>query len=30
LKKVTPKGPLILVDTLTLGPMDPRCCPTVK
>lgn len=30
LEKVTVKGPLILVDTLTLGPRDPRCCPTVK
>lgn len=29
-EKLAVKGPLILVDTLTLGPKDPRCCPTVK
>lgn len=28
--KLTVKGSLIVVDTLTLGPKDPRCCPTVK
>ena len=30
LEKLTVEGPLILVDTLTLGPKDPRCCPTVE
>ena len=29
-QKLTVKGPMILVDTLTLGPKDPRCCPTAK
>lgn len=29
-QKLTVKGPMILVDTLVLGPKDPRCCPTVK
>ncbi|SRR5258706_15254097 len=29
-QKLTVKGPTILVDTLILGPKDPRCCPTVK
>lgn len=24
------QGSTIVVDTLTLGPKDPRCCPTVK
>jgi hypothetical protein len=28
--KLTVKGSTILVDTKTLGPNDPRCCPTVK
>jgi hypothetical protein len=29
-EKLTVNGPLIAVDTLTLGPKDPRCCPTLK
>ncbi|MDH3233955.1 MAG: hypothetical protein OEQ29_10540 [Alphaproteobacteria bacterium] len=29
-EKVTVAGSLITVDTLTLGPRDPRCCPTVR
>jgi len=29
-EKLAVKGPDILIDTLTLGPRDPRCCPTVK
>jgi hypothetical protein len=29
-EKLTVKGSMILVDTLTPGPKDPRCCPTVK
>lgn len=29
-QKLTVNGPLILVDTLTLGPKDPLCCPTAK
>lgn len=24
------KGSTILIDALTLGPKDPRCCPSVK
>lgn len=24
------QGSTIVVDTLTLGPKDPRCCPSVK
>lgn len=30
IEKLSVKGPLIMLDTLTLGPKDPRCCPTVK
>ena len=29
-EKLTIKGSTILVDTKTLGPNDPRCCPTKK
>lgn len=29
-EKLDVKGSSIVVDTLTLGPRDPRCCPTVK
>lgn len=29
-QKLTVKGADITVDTLTLGPNDPRCCPTRK
>ena len=29
-EKFTVNGSTILVDTKTLGPNDPRCCPTVK
>jgi hypothetical protein len=29
-QKLTVMGPMILVDTLTMGPNDPRCCPTLK
>ena len=29
-QQLTVKGPDILVDTLMLGPNDPRCCPTRK
>ncbi|MGH7843876.1 MAG: hypothetical protein ACREQW_01710 [Candidatus Binatia bacterium] len=29
-EKLTVKGSTILIDTLTPGPNDPRCCPTVK
>jgi hypothetical protein len=29
-ERLTVKGPDILVDTLMLGPNDPRCCPTLK
>lgn len=28
--KLTVKGSTILVDTKTLEPNEPRCCPTVK
>src|SRR5512147_2317886 len=28
--KITVKGSTILVDTMALGPKDPRCCPTIK
>jgi hypothetical protein len=28
--KVSVRGSSIFVDTMTLGPKDPRCCPTVK
>jgi hypothetical protein len=27
---LTVKGSVIMIDTLTLGPKDPLCCPTVK
>jgi hypothetical protein len=29
-EKLTVQGPDIVVDTLMLGPNDPRCCPTRK
>lgn len=29
-EKIAVNGSTILVDTKTLGPSDPRCCPTVK
>lgn len=29
-QKLTVKGRMILVDTVTLGPKDPLCCPTAK
>jgi hypothetical protein len=29
-QKLTVNGPMILVDTLILGPQDPLCCPTAK
>lgn len=29
-QKLSVSGPTITVDTLTLGPRDPLCCPTVK
>jgi hypothetical protein len=29
-QKVTVNGSTILIDLLTLGPNDPRCCPSVK
>lgn len=30
IENVTVKGSTIVLNTLTLGPKDPRCCPTVK
>jgi len=30
IEKFTVKGSMILIDMLTPGPNDPRCCPTVK
>lgn len=30
IEKLDVNGSSIVVDTLTLGPKDPRCCPTVK
>ena len=29
-EKLTVNGSTIVIDSLTLGPKDPRCCPTVK
>ncbi|MCC6531436.1 MAG: LppP/LprE family lipoprotein [Burkholderiales bacterium] len=29
-ERLSVKGSAITVDTLTLGPNDPRCCPTRK
>ena len=29
-EKIAASGSTIVVDTKTLGPNDPRCCPTVK
>ena len=29
-EKLTVNGSTIVIDSLTLGPRDPRCCPTVK
>jgi len=29
-EKLTVNGSLITIDTLTLGPKDARCCPSVK
>ena len=29
-ERLTVKGSTIVIDALTLGPRDPRCCPTVK
>jgi hypothetical protein len=29
-ERLTVKGSTITIDVLTLGPKDPRCCPTVK
>ena len=30
IERLTVKGSIIVIDALTLGPKDPRCCPTVK
>jgi hypothetical protein len=29
-ERLTVTGSTIVIDELTLGPKDPRCCPTVK
>lgn len=30
IEKLSVSGPVIRLDTLTLGPKDARCCPTLK